>query len=426
MTSIRVFGASLAAACAVCIFVACSSSDDATKSSPTPDGGGTAPSADGSAPTADAAVSPWPVLVPLTGCAPWFMAPIQVGGQSFNVMVDTGSATLALADKSCTTCVDAGPTSFYADKGADTDDAGASRYGDGTITTGWSGEIYRDSMNIVGATSPTPVSFVAIEQQNDFFGAQGTTCLEALGDGIMGMGPAAGAATGTDGIFDRLVASGMPATMAIRQCLRNGQLWLGGFDPSAGSAAPQYVPLEPLDLGVLGWNVVVSNMHIGDKALGTAASYGESTVDSGAGAIVLPTDVYNALVSEVTSTDAYKNLFADNPFFDPGEGFGNCIIFTDAQAATLDTALPHMTINLGADGATTLDLPATSSYIIPITRQGQRLYCPGVVQSSNLAATGNNNAAILGYPVFRSQIVVFDVAQHRLGFMPAKPNAECQ
>src|SRR6478752_2829192 len=87
----------------------CGSSPDAAK----PDA--PAVQAD-SAPTPDAPVhQDGVVAIPLTALGGGYSAKLSLGGQSFDVIVDTGSTTTAVASATCTNC---GVTPAYMSAGA--------------------------------------------------------------------------------------------------------------------------------------------------------------------------------------------------------------------------------------------------------------------------------------------------------------------
>jgi hypothetical protein len=410
------------------LIAACSDGDPAADAPPsTPDAGEAGPQAE----AGEVDAGPWPstVATPLTNpCGGYYAAPIEVGTQTFNVFLDTGSTTLAVASKSCAACADAGVASAYVPSPAaiDTHEGTASAYVDGSS---WSGDVFVDNVHVPGSKPKVPVKIVAItDAQNGFF-VTGTPadrdlsadCPTTPNDGIFGLGPSVALAPGTESVIDQLVGAGMPDVYAVQLCEGTGKLWFGGFDRNVGTADPIYAPLVHVAYSRkgpsnIGYSVDVADMQIGGKSVATSASFGSAVLDTGTTSLVLPTDVFNGIISLVTASDGYKAIFGSAPFFSPLTCYAG-----DKTAAEIDAALPHLTVKLGS-GAT-LDLPPTGSYVKAYTKKEKPVYCPAI---RDRGATGDSDAKIIfGDAMLRSYVTIFDRAQQRAGFMAFKHDAAC-
>lgn len=88
----------------------------------------------------------------------------------------------------------------------------------------------------------------------------------------------------------------------------------------------------------------------------------------------------------------------------------------ESQAA-IDQALPAMTLTLPSTsgGSFTLRVPATRSYLIPATPAagGATEYCIALKDSAT-----TDGYALLGGPLLRANITVFDLGHAALGFVP--------
>ena len=85
-------------------------------------------------------------LVPLTGCGgPGYAARFVLGSDVFDLTIDTGSGTVAVASTACTTC---DVTPEYT-PGASAQDEGR-RVSDQYLMGSWQGEVYTDSVRVDG------------------------------------------------------------------------------------------------------------------------------------------------------------------------------------------------------------------------------------------------------------------------------------
>jgi hypothetical protein len=385
-------------------FVACGSAQ--ASSAATSDAG----TGDATTPDAD----PWQGVVAdtMSGCVLGFQVPVHVGAQTFQLFIDTGSATTAIASASCADCADAGATTTYSPSPSATDTHAPAKanYGTATDPSWWSGEVYTDTVQPGGAPVSVPVNLVAIDQESRFLGP--LTCGGHRGDGILGLGPAIGLIGKTDSVLDKLVASGMPDVFAVQLCDVGGHLWLGGFDRTAGTSEPIYTPLLPTSATAPHYAVTFTDMQLGGKPLAVpSASFGPAILDTGAAGLSLPSDVYAALTSTLEGLPQFTAIF-------PGTLFGptgTCYAQGTTTLAKLDAALPALTIGLGGGGSITV--PASRSYIVPTKVRGEPFYCAGILDGGGLAGiTGGK--FLVGFAGLRGNVTIFDRATQRVGFMP--------
>jgi hypothetical protein len=381
-------------------------------------------------PTQEAAEAPAFTAVPLVGCTPSeYTATTTVGGsQTFQFIVDTGSTTLGVASTMCPTCA-VSPEYTPGASAVDEHKTASSQYGSGS----WSGEVYEDSVS-VGSSRTSSDTFVAIDTQSQFF-QQGVRCGNAAGpQGILGLAPAANALPGTQGFFDALVANeGVPNIFATELCDTSGTLWLGGYDATFTTAAPQYTPLLLSNYGYYG--VSLGSITVGGTSVPIAsADYPYSVVDTGTSVFLLGTTAFTALTTAIGADAGFKQIFgfggsatvdastpdggvADAAAVDSGNGASwftnpeNCMSLTQSKAE-LDAMLPSLTLVFGSGPSISVQAAPTESYLM----QYDGLWCPALYSE----AQGQDFplASIMGSPLLRSNVVIFDRANTRIGFAP--------
>jgi hypothetical protein len=273
-------------------------------------------------------------------------------------------------------------------------------YGDGQT---WSGEIYQDIVQTDPRAS-VAVDLVAIASQNNFFGAG--QC--GMPSGILGLGPDSLLLPGTSSYLAARTAAGMADQLAMHYCTSTGMLWLGGFDPTATTSPPRFVPMQ----SSRGYSVNLVDLLI--DGTGTAPSptgYGAALVDSGGPYMIVTPNAEHAIASKLAANASFQALFGDAASFFSSSNANHCKPL-GMMRAQVDAQLPPLTLALG-DGTTTIDLPATGSYLEVAESQGQIFYCP--------ALFGVSAGPIdLGNSVVRSYVTIFDRAHQQMGFARAQ------
>jgi hypothetical protein len=348
------------------------------------------------------------VTVPLSGCAgPGYAATFAVGSQKFQLTVDTGSGTLAVASNACTNC---GVASVYSPGAAAKDQNETTS--DTYLAGSWSGEVYSDSVKLVGLDKSVKMDFAAIDSQSGFFLADAGCAFGSrpfAPQGIVGFGPPGLSTQGTDPFLTKLTASGAVADVfAVELCAWGGQLMVGGVDPAKAKLNGPliYTPLMSTSY----YSVKLTEARVsGDSTLFGASDFGTTVVDTGTSVLALPPNVFDAMTKTIEGTTAFKTAFdGKTGWF----GTTQCFTSPSSSSAELDAELPALEFSFpgAAGGTVSLTLKATESYLPPSTDGGKTYYCSGMWPSPDPGKTILGAAAMLGH------LVIFDVADGKLGF----------
>jgi hypothetical protein len=381
-----------------------------------PDAGGTDAGADTAA-QADvgAADAGGLVTVPLAACNPTvYSAGVTIGSQSFALVLDTGSTTLAVAGAGCASCADAGASPLYAPgpSAVDQDAAASATYG-AVASSGWQGEIVQDAVTVGSPAVSARVDLVDIQQQTLFLvGACGSAA--APPDGVLGMAPSKTAIAGTDGLFDRLVAgAGVTDIFAVRLCDSGGTLWLGGYDPTATTAPPVFTPMAPAGFDAYVYTVLLASIAVAGTTVPVpTGSYTAALLDTGSSISWVPPAAFDALTTAITGSSSFQQAFgasASTFFADPNQ----CVTLAQTKAA-LDAALPPLTLTFGAAPGVSVQASATESYLLT---HGGGQWCPAITARTP-DPSFQSIAASLSAPILKSNVVIFDRANQRVGFAP--------
>ena len=324
----------------------------------------------------------WPIEVPLAGMLGRYAASVDIGGESFGLAVDTGSTLLAVAGADCKPCGSDGSTAFYEPRRTAKHLPGQIDYLYDQGEVGWTGSAYVDRVSIDGVGTQIPVFAMSNES--------GVVAVADVmhADGILGMAP------GDGSWVDAMVRTGMPREFAIHKCETTGTLWLGGAPAGSAtwvSATPDYA---------VAWNAIdIGSAHIELPTTDDGAKLpARAFVDSGAAGLVVPQATYDAIVAELD-----RDTFFSGWFGSAATWFTSGCVSSPLRKA-LDR-LPPITIEL--DGLT-LTIPATQSYAIP---WGDDKVCPELVVRDNYVAIGD--------VAMRSNTVIFEPGELRIGFAPA-------
>jgi hypothetical protein len=347
----------------------------------------------------------------LSSCDPaGYSIPLSIAGSApFDVTLDTGSTSIGVASSSCRGCdvtPKFSPTGGVTDVGIQT----KSQY----VTGQWSGEVYEGEVSLAPATRAS-VKFVGIEQQNDFFVDQSCGSKSGGVQGIMGFGPAVGAVKGTTGFFDQFIAeTNAPNVFATKLCDQGGTLWLGGYDANETTAPPKFTPL--LDTMNTAYAVHLANVGIQGTNIPVATPDYETTiVDTGSSVFLLEKSAFTPLTKAIAASDGFKDLIGeDASWFDNPDG-QNCKRLT-ATKTDLDAVLPPISLTFGADDeAITIEASATESYL----GNYEGYWCSTLVTFT--PADDFPIASVMGAPMLRSNVVIYDRQNQRIGFAPHTP-----
>jgi Eukaryotic aspartyl protease len=360
-----------------------------------------------------AAPSPY-VAVSLTGCTTTdYSIPVTVGGQSLNLIADSGSTMMAVASSSCTNCTNL--TTYPISHGAQSCQSVSSTYGD---NSGWSGLVSQDSV-VIGTLPSIKDNFASITSQSGgffsstdcSFGNTGTNSSQ----GIIGLAYSRLAQSPTVGYLDALQSQvSMTDLFATELCETGGTIWFGGYDSSQATGSAVYTPITaPAGQANEFYWVTLTDLKVGGVSIGASSSaYTSPIVDTGTSIALLPPAVSSALITKLgTSLDSLVQASTNcqsagatttADFFNTG----CCVQATTAQV----NALPALTM---AFGTTTVALPAARSYLDShLDSSAQRWYCPGFAPNAS-----SSDPTIIGGSFMRSLITIFDRTNSRIGFV---------
>lgn len=358
-------------------------------------------------------------VMPLTGCPEiGYGTNITIGSfQKFSMLLDTGSTTSIVASDKCTSCTGVSPLYTPGALAVDEGHMDTSTYGTGSV----SGEVYQDAFQAVGVPKAVPLDFLAAESQTSFPLFEPDDCSGSSSSefqGVLGLGPTDLALSDTQSYVNQVVSAGIePGIFALQFCSASGNLWIGGFDPTCTAAAPQYTPLASSPY----YAVKVSDMGIGGTSLGVS-DYGDSVVDSGSNAFILPSDAFQALSTQVAASTGFKKAFPGQTasFFTNVTSADPCVqAATGVTPADVDQTLPPLTITFPGEsgGSFTVSLTPTSSYLRVVSVASLTLFCPDAVPASDVGPAGLV-PTILANPLIRSYVTIFDLKSSRIGFAP--------
>ncbi len=353
----------------------------------------------------DAAPPQGLATIQLSSCVPSvYTAQATIGTQQFQVTLDTGSTTLGIASTSCGSCTEATPKYKPGTSATDEHSQQTSQYGSGS----WTGEVFQDAVAL-GSEPSVPVKFVAIDSQQGFF--EPIKCDSKSGgfQGILGLAPATSALPGTNAFFDDFVAAQhVPDVFAFQLCDTGGTLWLGGYDDTFALGAPVYVPLSTSFISPYYYAVTLSSISVLGMNIPVATNAAsDALVDTGTSAWILPSATFSALTQAIASSPMFATIFGSagaSWFANPN----NCMPLTQTKAE-LDAALPPLKLLFGSE---TVDALPTESYLVSYDGE----WCPAL----DSIDIGMGVASIMGSPILRSNLVVFDREKKRIGFAPHK------
>lgn len=350
------------------------------------------------------------VAVPLDMCGPalQYTATATIGGsQQFQLAVDTGSGSLGVAGSTCSNC---GVSPEYTPDSTAIDEMQVcmAAYGSGS----WNGEIYQDNVAL-GPSMAVPVKFGAMTDQTSFLQPAQTECVAhpsgGGNQGIVGFGPAASSFPGTDGFWDVYSPTEMvPNLFAMKLCDTSGTLYLGGFDGNAVTAPPKFTPMVGGTLASTYYLIDFETITVGTGGTAIAVGNGRpSLVDTGTSIFILATAAYDSVLAALNANPAVSSTLGSSFLTN-----GGCEAVQQSKAQ-LDAMLPPLTLTFGTGAsAITINAAPTDSYIY---FAGNQDWCVGIT-GGNVGA-----GAILGAPILKSNVVIWDRANSQIGFAPKSP-----
>jgi len=239
-----------------------------------------------------------------------------------------------------------------------------------------SGELVRDKVCLgQGGQFCGTADFVVLTEEAD------EPFQNLLFDGVVGLAPSSadapefniaralmGGKSGDSGVFSLYLADSMPA---------GGELLFGGYRPERMASALAWAPLSAEGV----WQVLVEDIAIAGKPAGLCGETGcQAIIDSGSSLIMSPGNMLWAIVNRLGIDDSCTNASAPLGFLIGGS-------------------------RLELDRGDYLEQ----------AEDGCRL------MMASLSELGKGHPTfILGYPFLRKYYTVFDYANHRVGFAPAR------
>ena len=333
------------------------------------------------------------VGIPLTALGGGYTAQLKLGGQAFDVIVDTGSTTTAVADATCTNC--GVHPAYTSTTGTDLHQTASAQYGSGS----WKGECFEDGA-VMGTRSAVALDFASITSQTGFFQGAGY-------EGILGLGPDGLLLPHTTSYLTKLIAGGMTGQVAFQLCPENGTMWLGGFDASKGATAPAFTPINsvaPYDIVSVG-----SASMTGGMAL-TGSDFGPTIIDTGTTLTFVPAAVVTAVSNSVSGSSGYASVFGTQQL-SSGACDGNTVLTTTKTSAEIDQALPPLLLSF-AGSSTPISIPATRAYLFD---QGSGQYCFTFSDSSKLFGS-SQKVSLFGNTLLAGLLTVIDIDHKQIGF----------
>jgi hypothetical protein len=336
-----------------------------------------------------------------------FTISVDIGSQTFHLILDTGSSTLAVAGAGCRTCAPASP--MYTNTGSLLNDPQVNgMYAD---ASGWTGRVYSDVVGISDVADGVRMNFASMTTSNNFFSSN--TCNDlnfaVSNNGIIGFAYPSLALQNTQSWFFQWAQANpsMPKVFALQLCLTGGTLWLGGWPERAAGTTILYTPIVSKNFYHVALNDIRLDSASESVSIGVPSTvFQKAVVDSGTSALVLPQTAYNALVARISKSTGFLSVFPSN-FFTQGLCYG-----VDAALTTdiLNQMLPSMTLVIGEISIT---LPAINSYLSEFDdlANGVTYYCSGIQ-----AIADSYGLTVLGWPFMTNVVTIFDVEHRRIGF----------
>ncbi len=331
----------------------------------------------------------------------------------FNGIVDTASSGIAIAAQSCSGCKVTpayNPGGDYDKMAADQSKTAMGFFPDGST---YSGKIFKDQVWIQGDDF-VDMDIVSIQSTtNPYFDPM--VPVEA----VMGFGPDAGLATGTDNYVTKQLAaiadSTVPNQLAFLPCA--GRMWFDGFDPTVNTNDPMvdppamnFVDRATIDANNPFYTVGVSDFAFGGTALGeSTAAFGGAIVALGSSVNVVPSGIETKILAAINGDAGYQSLFS-TPLADTA--MGSCVTNLALADSDVNMALPKFTVTFpkSGGGTFTVDLDPTESYLYSA---GMGTYCL-TFTSSGVATPG----AIIGTGLLNGMFFVIDNDAKQVGFAP--------
>ncbi|XP_058490440.1 beta-secretase 2 [Solea solea] len=332
---------------------------------------------------------------------------IGTPGQTLNILVDTGSSNFAVAAAPhpfITHYFNTALSSTYQSVGRTV----AVRYTQGN----WEGELSLDRVSIPkGPNGSMIINIAAILSSEGFFLPQ------VNWQGILGLAyPMLARPDSTvEPFFNSVVQQlGIPDIFSLQMCgaglsasstedPAGGSFIMGGAEPTLYHGSVWYTPI----IEEWYYQVEVLKLEVGDQNLDLDCreyNMDKAIVDSGTTLLRLPVNVFNAVVEAITRSSLIQDF--SSGFWDGSK------LACWMKGENPWTFFPKLSIYLRATN-TSQSFRITilpQLYIQPVTEVDGTLDC------FRFGLSSSTNGLIIGATVMEGFYVVFDRAQHRVGF----------
>jgi gastricsin len=335
---------------------------------------------------------------PLTSVdAIYYIGPVEIGGQTFQVIYDTGSNLLWVPSTSCgSKC---SPHPLYTGSYTSLNENFSVKYGSGSAS---------------GSYVTAPVTLADASLSSFKLGLASTVSFAGYSssayDGLLGLAwPGLG--DGVPSLVPALYQAGqIPAnlfTIYLTPDGTGGELLLGEIDQTKYQGSISWIPLVLeawWTVGLTGITVGSSNSVVSNSW----ASYQTTIIDSGTSLMVGPDDQVQNIMSAI-QTSSQVNVYYDQSsdlFFVYCGDVGK---------------LPSLTFTLmGKDNQQYLFTMSGSSYVIQSLSNSPSI-CPLAWQKSG-GSTGGSVDWILGDPFLRTFYSIYDYSNGRIGLAASYPS----
>ncbi len=346
---------------------------------------------------------------PMSGCFQNdFSVEMNVGGQLFQAILDTGSSTTAVAGMTCADC-NVTPSYTASPEQCVQGSHSTLNYGSGASV---SGPLYADVIAVAGSTSVS-TRFMVITQQNQFFRPSvcGSGSTGPTSQAILGMAYPNLAAAGTDSWFYNFMAvnPSVEPVFSLYYCgLDQGSFIIGSpFEFMTHDSPLMYTPVDEQRY----YSVTLNSIWVAGTDSGyTTGDFGQTIVDSGTSLLLLPPAVYNTVSNMIVDSSGWQDVFGstNNDFFTSFNCFSASSSF---DPSTINSVLPPLKLQLA--NSTELLLAALGSYVLEWAVNDILYLCPGI------GSSGQATSTVLGYPVISQFYTIFDwgTTPNRVGFL---------
>lgn len=356
---------------------------------------------------------------------------VEIGGKKIRVQVDTGSSTLAVPMRGCTSCIKKANRYSLEDSphakaiqcndqacAADRCTANCAvcserraccssqrpehcgfslRYADGSAV---SGSLIQDEVQ--WGSLRASVTFGGILKNSPNFERPEV-------DGILGMAYKSLACNPScfDPPFDSFVKKGLvDDVFSICMTSKGGKLMLGGYDPAVSKTDVKYIPLTHSGAQRYYRVTLSGSLDIGGTKV-TMPNFRAAIVDTGTTLIVTSTRTF------ATLKDYFQRKYCDVPELCGTDSWfqsGMCVSISEADLKRL----PDLTLTVGGE----LELVLRPvDYMLSYTRAGKTYRCVGI-----MGMDGLGGMVVLGNTLMQRYVTVYDRRNGRMGFAEAADN----